>query len=108
MGIGLFLTHLVQSGLGCRALRDTYPNFFMVKDKMPLPDADVDAALNALKEEHSNAEVNDVDGVKFDLDEGCTCARATPSPSFESMPKLLHPRRHRVWRIDLLRDWVIT
>ena len=70
VGIGLFLTHLVKSGLGCRALRDTYPNFFMVKDKMQLPDADVDAALDALKNDHPEAEVNDVDGVKFDLDEG--------------------------------------
>ena len=70
VGIGLFLTHLVRSGLGCRSLRDSYPNFFMVKDKMQLPDVDVDAALNALKADHPDAEVNDVDGVKFDLEEG--------------------------------------
>ena len=70
VGIGLFLTHLVRSGLGCRSLRDTYPNFFMVKDKMQLPDVDVDAALNALKADHPDAEVNDVDGVKFELEEG--------------------------------------
>ena len=70
VGIGLFLTHLVNRGLSCRALRDTYPHFFMVKDKMQLPDADVDAALEALKNDHPEAEVNDVDGVKFDLEEG--------------------------------------
>ena len=70
VGIGLFLTHLVKSGLSCKALRDTYPQFFMVKDKMQLPDADVDSALDALKNDHHEAEVNDVDGVKFDLQEG--------------------------------------
>ena len=70
VGIGLFLTHLVKSGLSCKALRDTYPQFFMVKDKMQLPDADVDSALDALKNDHPEAEVNDVDGVKFDLQEG--------------------------------------
>ena len=47
VGIGLFLTHLVKAASTSR--RDTYPNFFMVKDKMQLPDADVDAALDALK-----------------------------------------------------------
>ena len=37
---------------------------------MQLPDADVDAALDALKNDHPEAEVNEVDGVKFDLEEG--------------------------------------
>ena len=70
VGIGLFLTHLVSKNMTCRALRDTYPDFHMVKDKMSLPAVDVDAALMALRDEVSDAEVNDVDGVKFDLEEG--------------------------------------
>ena len=70
VGIGLFLTHLVAKNMTCRALRDTYPDFHMVKDKMSLPAVDVDAALMALRDEVSDAEVNDVDGVKFDLEEG--------------------------------------
>jgi phosphomannomutase len=51
-------------------LRATYPDFHMVKDKMQLPEVDVDAALRALREDMTDAEVNDVDGVKFDLEEG--------------------------------------
>ena len=70
VGIGLFLTHLVRHGNGCRSLRDSYPDFHMVKDKLKLPDVDVDAALLALRSDIEDAEVNDVDGVKFDLDEG--------------------------------------
>ncbi len=70
VGIGLFLTHLVAQGMSCRELRNTYPDFHMVKDKMALPDVDVDAALKALRLEMANADVNDVDGVKFDLEEG--------------------------------------
>ena len=70
VGIGLFLTHLVRHGNGCRSLRDSYPDFHMVKDKLNLPDVDVDAALLALRSDIEDAEVNDVDGVKFDLDEG--------------------------------------
>ena len=70
VGVGLFLTHLVNRGLSCRGLRDTYPNFAMVKDKLALPPVDVDAALDRLKVAIPEAEVNDIDGVKFDLEEG--------------------------------------
>lgn len=70
VGVGLFLTHLVSKGLTCSALRATYPDFHMVKDKLDLPPVDVDAALLALRDEISDAEINDVDGVKFDLREG--------------------------------------
>ena len=42
----------------------------MSKDKLDLPPVDVDAALKALEAAHPEAEVNVVDGVKFDLDEG--------------------------------------
>jgi len=70
VGIGLFLTHLVAKGTTCSELRATYPTFHMVKDKMSLPPVDVDAALRALQAEVQNAEINDVDGVKFDLEEG--------------------------------------
>lgn len=70
VGIGLFLTHYVDKGLSCSALRATYPDFCMVKDKMDLPPVDVEAALNALRHEVKDAEVNDADGLKFDLEEG--------------------------------------
>lgn len=70
VGVGLFLTHLVSKGLTCSALRATYPDFHMVKDKLDLPPVDVDAALLALRDEISDADINDVDGVKFDLQEG--------------------------------------
>ena len=70
VGIGLFLTLLVERGGTCSALRASYPTFHMVKDKMALPPVDVDAALQALKESVTDAEINDVDGVKFDLEEG--------------------------------------
>ena len=68
VGIGLFLTHLVRSGLGADRF-GTRINFFMVKDKMQLPDVDVDAALNALKADHPDAEVN-VWMAWLDLEEG--------------------------------------
>ena len=70
VGTALFLTHLVASGLQVSALRASYPDWFMSKDKLQLPDSDVDAALSKLVDAHPEAEVNALDGVKFDLAEG--------------------------------------
>ena len=70
VGVGLFLTHLVESGLSCSQLRATYPEFVICKDKIDLPASGVEEALAALVANHSEAIVNQVDGVKFDLEEG--------------------------------------
>ena len=70
VGTALFLTQLAESGQRVSALRSTYPNWFMSKDKLALPAVDVEAALKQLMEAHPEAEVNTVDGVKFDLEEG--------------------------------------
>jgi phosphomannomutase len=42
----------------------------MSKDKLALPAVDVDRALQQLMAAHPEAEVNTIDGVKFDLEEG--------------------------------------
>jgi len=70
VGIGLFLTLLVSRGIRCSELRATYPHFAMVKDKLALPPVNVDEALRRLRREFPKADVNDADGVKFDLPEG--------------------------------------
>ena len=70
VGVGLFLTHLVESGLSCSQLRATYPEFVICKDKIDLSDSGVEEALAALVANHPEALVNQVDGVKFDLEEG--------------------------------------
>ena len=70
VGVGLFLTHLVESGLSCSQLRATYPEFVICKDKIDLPDSGVEEALAALVANHPEAKVNQIDGVKFDLEEG--------------------------------------
>ena len=70
VGAALFLTHLVDSNQTASALRKQYPQWVISKDKLELPDADVDAALDLLVAAHPDAEVNTVDGVKFDLAEG--------------------------------------
>ena len=70
VGVGLFLTHYVLKGLKCSELLATYPKFVIEKDKIDLPDKGVDEALQALINNHPEAKVNSIDGVKFDLDDG--------------------------------------
>ncbi len=71
VGIGLFLTHLAKSKMKVSELRKTYPEYSISKNKVELtPEIDVDAILARIKEKYSNYEVNDVDGVKIDFEEG--------------------------------------
>jgi phosphomannomutase len=70
VGVGLFLTHLVNSSKKCSQLRATYPDLVICKDKIELPSSGVEEALEQLVANHPEAEINTVDGVKFDLEQG--------------------------------------
>ncbi len=71
VGIALFLTHLSESGLTCSQLRKNYPDYFISKNKIELPQgADADQLLTAFEKEYSAHDVNTVDGVKVDMPEG--------------------------------------
>ena len=68
VGIALFLTHLAKSKLSVSALRKTYPEYYISKNKIQLtPSIDVDAVLSAVKKAYAQYEVNDIDGVKIDF-----------------------------------------
>jgi len=69
VGIGLFLSHLANSGLKCSELRAMYPNYFISKNKIELtPEIDVDDILLKIKDEYSNEQINEIDGVRIDFD----------------------------------------
>ena len=71
VGIALFLTHLAKSKTTVSALRKTYPEYFISKNKIQLtPAIDVDAILIAIKNSYKQYEVNDIDGVKIDFPTG--------------------------------------
>ncbi|WP_340063342.1 phosphoglucosamine mutase [Ascidiimonas aurantiaca] len=68
VGTALFLTHMAERGLSAKALRNTYPSYFMSKKKIALtPELDVDAILYKMEERYSDHEVSTADGVKIDL-----------------------------------------
>ena len=68
VGIALFLTLLAKSGLKCSALRRTYPDYFISKNKIELTaDIDVDGILVQMKHKYHDEQVTDIDGVKIDF-----------------------------------------
>ncbi|EFN91552.1 phosphoglucosamine mutase [Prevotella amnii] len=73
VGIALFLTLLAQKGMKVSELRDTYPKYFMAKNRIDLTKGtDIDAILNKIKELYCNntdVAITDIDGIKLDFPE---------------------------------------
>ena len=68
VGVALFLTHLAASKLTCSALRSTYTNYYMSKQKIQLtPNVDVDKILNKMAAKYASEGVNRIDGVKINF-----------------------------------------
>ncbi len=69
VGIALFLTHLAEKKVKVSELRDSYPAYFMSKNKIELtPSINVDAVLKQVEEKYQSEEVSTVDGVKIDFE----------------------------------------
>lgn len=71
IGIGLFLSHLAETGKTMSELRESYPSYFISKNKIQLtPAIDVDAILDQVADAYQNESVNRIDGVKIDFEDG--------------------------------------
>lgn len=70
VGIALFLSSLAKSGKTCTALRMSFPNYIISKNKVDLSsDMNPDEVLEKIKEKYKKFEINTVDGVRIDFDE---------------------------------------
>ncbi|NTW25294.1 MAG: phosphoglucosamine mutase [Lentimicrobium sp.] len=68
VGIALFLSHLAQSGKRTSALRNTYPDYFISKNKIQLSaEMDVDLILKSIAEKYKKQPINTEDGVKIEF-----------------------------------------
>ncbi|WP_202703006.1 phosphoglucosamine mutase [Flavobacterium sp. UGB4466] len=68
VGVALFLTHLANKNMSVSALRASYPEYYMSKNKIELtPQIDVDAILEAMTEKYKNEDISTIDGVKIDF-----------------------------------------
>ena len=68
VGVALFLSHLAHKKMSCKTLRDSYPSYFMSKNKIQLtPEINVDEILETMASTYKKEEVNTIDGVKIDF-----------------------------------------
>jgi phosphomannomutase len=71
VGIALFLSHLAHSGQQISTLRQTYPSYFMAKNKIERsPNIDLTKIFEALMQKYRNEQLNTEDGLKIDFKEG--------------------------------------
>ncbi|MBN9349506.1 MAG: phosphoglucosamine mutase [Chitinophagaceae bacterium] len=69
IGIGLFLSHLANSGKSIKKLRSLYPDYVISKNKIPLDkETDVKKLLEKIKDKYKNQKVNTEDGLKIEFD----------------------------------------
>jgi phosphomannomutase len=69
IGIGLFLSHLAGHKKGMKSLRNTYPDYFISKNKMELTNGtDVKGVFEKIKNKYKNNPVNTEDGLKIEFD----------------------------------------
>ncbi|MDB0027459.1 hypothetical protein N9D80_02755 [Flavobacteriales bacterium] len=71
VGIALFLTQLAERKISAKTLRDSYPNYFISKNKIQLtPEIDVDNILSTLEEKYKEEQITTIDGLKIDFEDG--------------------------------------
>jgi len=69
VGVALFLSHLATSKMTCKKLRDSYPSYYMSKNKIELtPQINVDAILETIASNYKNEDVITIDGVKINFE----------------------------------------
>ena len=69
IGIALFLSHLAREKNSIQQLRNTYPNYFMSKNKIELKEGlDLREIFKDLQEKYKNYPVNTIDGLKIDFE----------------------------------------
>jgi phosphomannomutase len=69
IGIALFLTHLANSKKTIKQLRNTYPDYFMSKNKIALQNGtDVKEIFEKIKDKYKNQPINTEDGLKIEFD----------------------------------------
>lgn len=69
IGIALFLTHLAHSKKSIKQLRNTYPDYFMSKNKITLSESiDVKDVFQKIREKYKQQPINVEDGLKIEFD----------------------------------------
>jgi len=70
-GIALFLSHLARSGMSCSELRKTYPDYFMAKKRLDLPEGvNFTRILDSVREDFAGHDIDERDGMRIEYANG--------------------------------------
>lgn len=68
-GIALFLTHLAASGKTVKQLRGSYPDYFIIKNKMELEQGlNLQAIFDKIRKKYKSQPVNTEDGLRIEFE----------------------------------------
>jgi len=71
VGIALFLSHLARSGMSCSELRKTYPDYFMAKKRLDLPEGvNFTRILDSVREDFAGHDIDERDGMRIEYANG--------------------------------------
>jgi phosphomannomutase len=69
VGIALFLSYMAKKEIKCSKLRNTFPDYYISKNKIELTSGiDVDKILSKISEKYWKNQINKVDGVRIEFD----------------------------------------
>lgn len=69
IGIALFLSHLAIENKSASELRNSYPNYYISKNKIDLTAGfDIDKIFNHIKEKYKTNQINTIDGLKIEFE----------------------------------------
>ena len=70
VGIGLFLSLFCERNLSASNLLNTFPKYYMVKEKINLSkSANIEKIFNVIAEKYKNEKIDLVDGIRIDFSE---------------------------------------
>ena len=82
IGIALFLTHLATSKKTIKQLRNTFPNYFISKNKITLTEGiNVGDIFEKIKDKYKNQPINTEDGLKIEFDKDWVHLRTSNTES---------------------------
>ena len=70
IGVALFLSNMAHKKLSATALRATYPDYFVSKNRIEMSDpAQIEAALQTVEKHFAGASINKMDGLRIDFEQ---------------------------------------
>ena len=105
VGVALFLSLLAESGKKVSQLKEEYPKYHIVKNKITLtPDIEVEKILNDLKNKYSEEKITDIDGVKIDYKDGWVhLRRSNTEPIIRVYSEASTPERAQELAEDVMK-----